>query len=46
MFSTEFMKFLINYQKTEAASGSAQKEINFQNKGGKLAEVLLIKENY
>lgn len=45
MFSPEFMKFLINYQKTAAAPVSTQKEINFKNKGGKFAEVLLIKQN-
>lgn len=43
MFSPEFMKFLINYQKTEPVS--TRKEIKFKTKGGKLAEVILIKQN-
>lgn len=42
MFSPEFMKFLINYQKPEYVRISTKKEIKFKNKGGKLAEVLLL----
>lgn len=42
MFSPEFMKFLINYQKPEYTPISGKKEIKFNKKGGKLAEVLLI----
>lgn len=42
MFSPEFMKFLINYQKPEYTPISNKKEIKFKNKGGKLAEVLLL----
>ena len=42
MFSPEFMKFLINYQKPEFTPVSTKKEIKFKNKGGKLAQVLIL----
>ena len=43
MFSPEFMKYLINYQKSEFTSEETKKEIRFKNnKSGKLAEVLAI----
>lgn len=43
MFSPEFMKFLINYQKDEFTPEPAKKEINFKYKKGrnKLAEILI-----
>lgn len=40
MFSPEFMKYLINYQKSEFAPSNTQKEIKFKDrKTGKLAEI-------
>lgn len=43
MFSPEFMKYLINYQKSEFAPEETKKEIKFKNdKGNKLAEILAI----
>lgn len=43
MFSPEFMKFLINYQKNDFTPPETKKEIKFKNNknGGKLAEVVL-----
>ena len=43
MFSPEFMKYLINYQKSEFTPEETKREIKFKNnKSGKLAEVLAI----
>ncbi len=42
MFSPEFMKFLINYQKPEYTPISDKKEIKFNKKGGKLVEVFVL----
>ena len=40
MFSPEFMKYLINYQKSEFTPVETKKEIKFKNrKSGKLAEI-------
>lgn len=40
MFSPEFMRYLINYQKSEFAPENSKKEIKFKdNKSGKLAEI-------
>ena len=40
MFSPEFMKYLINYQKSEFTPQNSKKEISFKNnKSGKLAEI-------
>lgn len=40
MFSPEFMKYLINYQKSEFTPVETKKEIKFKNrKLGKLAEI-------
>lgn len=42
MFSPEFMKYLINYQKEDFTPEETKKEIKFKNnKSGKLAEILL-----
>lgn len=43
MFSPEFMKYLINYQKSEFAPEPTKKEIPFKDRRGgrKLAEILL-----
>ena len=41
MFSQEYMRFLINYQKSEFAPEETKKEIKFKKDGGKLAEVLI-----
>lgn len=43
MFSPEFMKYLINYQKSEFAPEPTKKEIYFKPKRGRkvLAEVVL-----
>ena len=47
MFSEEFMKYLINYQKSEFAPKSSKKEIRFKNnKSGKLADILLTINNF
>ncbi len=41
MFSPEFMKYLINYQKSDFTPEETKKEIHFKNnKGGKLAQVM------
>lgn len=41
MFSPEFMKYLINYQKSEFTPEETKKEIKFKdNNSGKLAEIL------
>ncbi|MBO8430094.1 hypothetical protein IAC76_01770 [Spirochaetes bacterium] len=43
MFSPEFMKFLINYQKSDFTPQETKKEIEFDDKrGGKLAEVFVV----
>lgn len=43
MFSPEFMKYLINYQKSEFAPEETKKEIKFKDNGsGKLAEILAV----
>ena len=40
MFSPEFMKYLINYQKSDFTPEETKKEIRFKNnKSGKLAEI-------
>ena len=42
MFSPEFMRYLINYQKSEFTPQDTKKEIKFKNnKSGKLAEVFV-----
>ena len=42
MFSPEFMKYLINYQKSDFAPEKTEKEIKFKNnKSGKLAEIFV-----
>lgn len=41
MFSPEFMRYLINYQKSEYTPAPTKKEIKFKNKFGRLAYVLL-----
>ncbi len=43
MFSPEFMRYLINYQKSEFTPEEAKREIKFKNnKSGKLAEVFAV----
>ncbi len=42
MFSPEFMKFLINYQKSEFTPENTKKEIKFKKSRGKLAEVFVL----
>ncbi len=43
MFSPEFMKYLINYQKSEFTPQNTKKEIKFKNnKSGRLAEILAV----
>ncbi len=43
MYSPEFMKYLINYQKSEFTPKDTKREIKFKdNNSGKLAEVLAI----
>ena len=44
MFSPEFMKYLINYQKPEYNESVERKTINFKfkHKNGKLAHVFLL----
>ena len=43
MFSPEFMKYLINYQKSEFTPQDTKKEIKFKNnRSGKLAEILAV----
>jgi len=39
MLSENFMRFLMNYQKDEFTPAPTQKEIKFDNKGGKLVKV-------
>lgn len=42
MFSPEFMKYLINYQKSEFAPENSKKEIQFKNnRSGKLVRVFV-----
>lgn len=42
MFSPQFMKYLINYQKSEFTPEETKKEIKFKNnKSGKLAEIFV-----
>ncbi len=42
MFSPEFMRYLINYQKDDFKPEETKKEIRFdQKKGGRLAEIFL-----
>lgn len=42
MFSPEFMKYLISYQKEEFKPENAKKEIQFKNnRSGKLAKVFV-----
>ncbi len=46
MFSPEFMRYLINYQKEEFKPENTRKEIRFNSrKGGKLAEIFLTVNN-
>ena len=46
MFSPEFMKYLINYQKSEFTPEETKKEIHFKNnKSGKLADILAVINN-
>lgn len=42
MFSPEFMRFLINYQKSEFTPQETKKEIRFKKSRGKLAEVFVM----
>ncbi len=43
MFSPEFMKYLINYQKSDFTPQDTKKEIRFKNnKSGRLAEILSV----
>lgn len=43
MFSPEFMRYLINYQKSEFTPEETKKEIKFKNRTtGKLAEILAV----
>ena len=42
MFSPEFMRFLINYQKSEFIPQETKKEIRFKKSRGKLAEVFVM----
>lgn len=43
MFSPEFMKYLINYQKSDFKPEDTKKQIRFKNNGsGKLADILVI----
>lgn len=42
MFSPEFMKYLINYQKEDFKPEETKKDIYFDKKqGGRLAEIIL-----
>lgn len=42
MFSPEFMRYLINYQKDDFKPEETRKEIRFKSrKGGRLAEIFL-----
>ena len=43
MFSPEFMKYLINYQKADFKPENSQKQIRFKNnRSGKLADILVL----
>ncbi len=42
MFSNEFMRFLINYQKSDFEPVKTKKEIKFKNGKGKRAEVYVL----
>lgn len=43
MFSPEFMRYLINYQKSDFTPQDTKKEIKFKNnKSGRLAEILAV----
>ena len=39
MFSEKFMRYLMNYQKSEFTPAPTQKEIRFKDKGGKVVKV-------
>ena len=39
MFSEKFMRYLMNYQKSEFTPAPTQKEISFKDKGGKVVKV-------
>lgn len=39
MFSESFMNYLMNYQKDEFAPQKTEKEIKFNDRGGKLVRV-------
>ncbi len=39
MFSEKFMRYLMDYQKSEFTPPANQKEIRFKNKGGKAVRV-------
>ena len=46
MFSPEFMKYLINYQKEDFKPEETKKEIRFKDsKGGRIAEIYLTLNN-
>lgn len=42
MFSPEFMRFLINYQKSDFTPQETKKEIRFKKNRGKFAEVFVM----
>ncbi len=43
MFSPEFMKYLINYQKEDYKPEDTRKQIRFKNnRSGKLADILVL----
>lgn len=43
MFSPEFMRYLINYQKSDFTPQDTKKEVKFKNnKSGRLAEILAV----
>jgi len=47
MFSPEFMRYLINYQKSDFTPEDTKKEIRFKNnKSGKLADILVTINNF
>lgn len=39
MFSEKFMRYLMDYQKSEFTPPNTQKEIRFKHKGGKVVRV-------
>lgn len=39
MFSEKFMRYLMNYQKSEFVPAPTKKEIHFKEKGGKVVKV-------